>query len=130
MTSRLFVLVLSMVVAACGNVESVETTNGDDLFPDVLDVMVQQETDGSYTFAVTISSPYDTTERYADAWRVRSDDGIVYGVRELLHDHANEQPFTRSLSGVEIPPGVDAVVVEGRDQVNGWGGDTLRVELP
>lgn len=129
-TSRFFALVLSVAIVACGNGEGGKTTIGDGLFPDVVDVMVQQEADGSYTFDVTISSSYDSPDRYADAWRVRSDDGTVYGVRELLHDHAGEQPFTRSLRAVEIPPDVEKVVVEGRDLINGWGGETMRVDLP
>ncbi|MGB8361039.1 MAG: hypothetical protein WCE80_06520, partial [Acidimicrobiia bacterium] len=79
---------------------------------------------------VTMSSPYDTASRYADAWRVVGDDGVVYGVNELTHDHAAEQPFTRSLTGVEIPASVSTVVVEGRDQVYGWGGATVTVTLP
>lgn len=102
---------------------------GDGLFPDVVDVTVERDGD-TFRFDVTISSPYDTPERYADAWRVVGPDGTVLGVRELLHDHQDEQPFTRSLSGVEIPAGVDTVTIEGRDQVNGWGGATLEVELP
>ena len=80
--------------------------------------------------AATLSSPYDTPERYADAFRVIGDDGVVYGVRELLHDHAAKQPFTRSLGPIEIPEGVTSVTVEGRDQVYGWGGDTVTVTLP
>jgi hypothetical protein len=50
-------------------------------------------------------------------------------VRVLTHPHANEQPFTRSLDGVEIPQEVDRVVVQGRDLINGWGGVTAEVEL-
>lgn len=100
------------------------------MFPDVVNVEALKAADGSYTFDVTISSPYDTPERYADAWRVRSTDGTVYGVRELFHDHAGEQPFTRSLSGVEIPPDVETVVIEGRDLANGWGGTKMTVDLP
>lgn len=99
-------------------------------FPDVRGVEVSAGPDG-YTFDVTISSPYDSPERYADAFRVRSVDGAtVYGVRELAHDHAAEQPFTRSLTGVQIPPGVAEVVVESRDQANGWGGGTRTVTIP
>ncbi len=99
-------------------------------FPDVTAVEVSAGSDG-YTFDVTISSPYDSPERYADAFRVRSGDGATaYGVRELAHDHAAEQPFTRSLTGVRIPPGVTEVVVEGRDQANGWSGDTRTVTVP
>ncbi len=44
-------------------------------------------------------------------------------------DHANEQPFTRSLSGVEIPDDVSIVTIQGRDQVNGRGGATLEIRL-
>ena len=99
-------------------------------FPDVVAANATQADDGSWTFAVTLSSPYDTPDRYADSWRVKGTDGTVYGERFLTHDHANEQPFTRSQSGIEIPDTVEAVVIEGRDQVYGWGGTTLTLELP
>lgn len=101
----------------------------DDTYPDVVEVNVGRATNGTYRFEVTISSPYDSAERYADAWRVTGQQGVVYGIRELLHDHAGEQPFTRSLIGVEIPDGVEMVTVQARDLVNGWGGDTLEVQL-
>ncbi len=100
-----------------------------ELFPDVVDVRAEQSGDGSWTFFVTLSSPYDTPERYADAWRVIGPDGEVYGIRELAHDHASEQPFTRSQSGIVIPADVTTVTVEGRDQVSGWGGATVEVTL-
>ena len=102
--------------------------DGGQRFPDVIDAVVTEAATG-WDFDVTVSSPYDTPERYADAWRVVGPDGIVFGVRELLHDHADEQPFTRSLRGVEIPSDVDLVVVEGRDSSNGWGGRTVEVLL-
>lgn len=98
-------------------------------FPDVTGVQVTRD-GGEYSFAVTISSPYDTPERYADAFRVRSADGTIYGVNELDHDHATEQPFTRTLTGVAVPVGVSSVVVEGRDRANGWGGGTRTAPIP
>jgi len=105
--------------------------SGDGLYPDVVDVAVTATGDRVFTFAATLSSPYDSRDRYADAWRVSSPDrSIVYGVRELAHDHAGEQPFTRTLSGVEIPASVTEVLVEGRDQLNGWGGATMLTNLP
>ncbi|MGI9609563.1 MAG: hypothetical protein ACR2NL_04635 [Acidimicrobiia bacterium] len=94
-------------------------------FPDVVGAVASQDEAGSWTFSVTLSSPYDTPDRYADSWRVRDADGTVYGERFLSHDHANEQPFTRSQSGIEIPETVDEVIIEGRDQLNGWGGTIL-----
>lgn len=99
------------------------------LYPDVVEASVSVE-GTAYDFAVTMSSPYDSPERYADAWRVIGDDGVVYGVRELLHDHAGEQPFTRSLGGVQIPDTVTSVRIQGRDQVYGWGGEEVEVTLP
>ena len=104
-------------------------TRGDGLFPDVVGAGATQSGDGTWTFDVTLSSPYDSPERYADAWRVVGPDGTVYGERILAHDHANEQPFTRSQSGIVIPAGVQTVLIEGRDQVNGWGGGTFSFTL-
>lgn len=101
----------------------------DQRFPDIVGVEVSGAAPG-YSFAVTVSSPYDTPDRYADAFRVRGEDGTVFGVNELTHDHATEQPFTRTLSDVAVPGGVARVVVEGRDRANGWGGGTRTVELP
>jgi hypothetical protein len=98
--------------------------------PDVIDAAAEQSSDGTWRFDVTISSPYDSPERYADAWRVLDPDGTELGVRVLTHDHANEQPFTRSLSGVEVPDGIETVVIEGRDLANGWGGETFELDLP
>lgn len=98
-------------------------------FPNVLAVESEQADDGSWTFSVTLSSPYDSPEQYADAWRVLGPEGDELGFRGLTHDHANEQPFTRSQNGIVIPEGVDDVTVQARDLINGWGGETLGHEL-
>ena len=84
--------------------------------------------DGTWTFNVTMSSPYDTPERYADGWRVTSGDR-VFGEMTLGHDHASEQPFTRTQTGVTIPPEITSVTVQGRDLKNGYGGGVAEVEL-
>jgi len=133
--------VLLLSIAACGgssattdtsatgtSATGTSATGAEQRFPDVV-AAVATQTDAGWDFDVTVSSPYDTPERYADAWRVVGPDGAVLGVRELAHDHAGEQPFTRSLRGVQIPAGVDSVVIEGRDQANGWGGATVVVVL-
>jgi len=54
----------------------------------------------------------------------------VLGERVLTHDHANEQPFTRSLSGLVIPGNISKVTVQGRDKINGYGGKTLEISVP
>lgn len=98
------------------------------LFPDVLDATATFD-GATWTVSTTLSSPYDSPERYADAWRVVGPDGTVYAERILTHDHANEQPFTRSQSGIEIPADVSDVTIEGRDQISGYGGQTFELTL-
>lgn len=101
----------------------------DTKFPDVLEARASRAGDGSWTFDVTISSPYDSPERYADGWRVMSGKEVL-GEMTLGHDHASEQPFTRTQTGVEIPDGVDTVTVQGRDTEHGYGGTAVTVDLP
>jgi hypothetical protein len=105
------------------------TTVDEQRFPDVVDVAAERLDDGTWTFRVTISSPYDTPERYADGWRVVGPEGTVYGEHRLTHDHANEQPFTRTQRGVTIPDDVTEVTIEARDQRYGYGGITRAVTL-
>jgi hypothetical protein len=98
--------------------------------PDILSAKVQTKAADTFYFDVTVSSPYDTAQRYADAFRVMGADGTVFGERILLHDHATEQPFTRELDAVKIPRNIRSVVIQGRDQKYGYGGKTITVALP
>ena len=93
---------------------------------DVIGVEVSGE--GPYVFAVTVSSPDTGWDKYADEWRIESEAGEILGVRELTHPHVDEQPFTRSLSDVEIEPGT-SVVVAARDSVEGYCGSTVSVPV-
>jgi hypothetical protein len=99
-------------------------------YPDVVSATVRPRAPDTFDFDVTVSSPYDTPQRYADAFRVVSKDGVVFGERKLLHDHAGEQPFTRDLYGVKIPSDVRTVVIQARDRKYGYGGKTVEVALP
>lgn len=74
-------------------------------YPDVLEAELEPA-DGLWRVSATISSPYDTPERFADAFRVLTPDGEELGVRELLHDHAEEQPSLGPWGGLEIPADV------------------------
>jgi hypothetical protein len=98
-------------------------------YPDIVDVVVERD-GNTFSFNVTVSSPYDTPERYADGWRVIGPDGTTYGEHTLAHHHADEQPFSRTQRGVEIPEEVDQVIVEGRDSEYGYGGGSATVPLP
>ena len=99
-------------------------------YPDVVSAKVQPRGTDTFDFDITVSSPYDTPQRYADGFRVTGRDGTVFGERKLWHDHAGEQPFTRDLYGVKIPRGIRAVVIQARDQKHGYGGKTVDVPLP
>ena len=127
---------LLLLVLSCGD-DDAESSPGPSSssaiaameFPDVIAATAELGPDGTWTVSATISSPYDSAERYADAFRIFDSQGNELGVRVLLHDHATEQPFTRSLAGLAIDDGVDEITVQGRDLVNGWGGATVVVEL-
>ena len=57
-------------------------------------------------------------------------DSSVYGEHNLARDHANEQLFTRTQSGVEIPDEVDQVTMKGRHGEHGYGGTTVTCSCP
>jgi len=99
-------------------------------YPNVLAVKILPRAADTFDFDVTVSSPYDSPNRYADGFRVAGKDGQVYAERKLLHDHAGEQPFTRDLYGVTIPRGVRTVVIQARDQLYGYGGEIVEAALP
>jgi hypothetical protein len=99
-------------------------------YPDVVAVQVKARGADTFDFEVTVSSPYDSPQRYADAFRVLGPKDEVYGERLLAHDHAGEQPFTRDLYGVKVPKGLGRVSVQGRDQHFGYGGQRFDVKLP
>ena len=97
---------------------------------DVVAVEARQGSDGSWRFDVTLRHGDEGWDHYADRWDIVGPDGTVYGKRVLAHPHVNEQPFTRSLSGVGIPDNLVSVVVRGHDLVHGLGGKELQVDLP
>ncbi len=158
MANHRFLVAVMLLLAACGTEEAgpssavtspampettitttsqaapASTTTGEEApeatrCADVLGVEVTPAGQGVYTFDVTVSSPDIGWEKYADAWEIRDPEGNVLGVRELAHPHVDEQPFTRSLSGVEIPPDVPAVVVAARDSVEGFCGVEVTVDV-
>ena len=82
-----------------------------------------------WTFSVTLRHADTGWDDYADGWRVVTEDGTELGLRVLYHPHVTEQPFTRSLGGVTVPDGVDAVYIEARTNTDGWGKARLAVSL-
>ena len=97
---------------------------------DVTNVKVVKLADGAYRFDVTLSHSDEGWEHYADKWDVVGPDNTVFGTRTLYHPHVDEQPFTRSLSGVKIPPGIGKVTIRAHDSVHEYGGTAVTVVLP
>ncbi len=97
---------------------------------EILAAEARAESPGVWSFDVTLRHADEGWDHYADAWEVRSDGGAVLGRRTLLHPHADEQPFTRSLAGVTIPDGVERVVIVAHDTVHGWGPAPFALDLP
>ena len=141
--SLIFVSGLVLTLAACSETSRELAAGSDGLsdqldleanvpsaepFPEVFAVEVTSVDKSFWRFDVTISSKYDTAERYADAWRVLDGEGNELGVRVLTHHHANEQPFTRSKT-IKLPDDVGSVFVEGRDKINGWSGQRFKVDV-
>nr|WP_245851431.1 hypothetical protein [Monaibacterium marinum] len=88
--------------------------------PRIVDVQARASASG-WTFNVTVAHADTGWDHYADGWEISAPDGTVLGHRTLTHPHVNEQPFTRSLSGVAIPDAVQDVQVRAHDTVHGWG---------
>lgn len=97
---------------------------------DVVGVKIAKESAGSYRFDVTVRHDDKGWDHYANKWDVVAPDGTVLGTRELAHPHETEQPFTRSLSGVRIPDGVDKVTLRSHDSVHKYGGAEISVDVP
>ena len=97
---------------------------------DVITVDVKKSGDHLYHFDVTVAHADNGWDHYADSWDVLDLEGNVLGTRTLYHPHVNEQPFTRSLSGVKIPGDVTKVIIRAHDSVHQYGGMTKSVELP
>lgn len=83
----------------------------------------------TYTVHATVRHADAGWDNYANVFRVvPASDGsqVSNGVRELLHPHDNEQPFTRSHSNVQAR---GQVRIEAADNVEGWGGSAITLTL-
>lgn len=92
--------------------------------------------DGTWTFYVTLHHADSGWDDYTDGWDVLLPDGSVLKnkktdpfTRLLLHPHENEQPFTRSQSGLVIPEGINVITVRAHDLLHGFGGNEIQLDL-
>ncbi|MDH3633746.1 MAG: hypothetical protein OES20_03490 [Gammaproteobacteria bacterium] len=95
---------------------------------DIVEVTV--ECPGSCTFSVTLEHADQGWGHYANQWDVMTLDDKLLKSRVLHHPHDNEQPFTRSLSGVIIPDGTNRVKIRARDSKHGYSSEEFIVDIP
>ena len=81
-----------------------------------------------WSIDVTLEHADSGWDHYADEWRVLDSDGKLLADRVLYHPHVHEQPFTRGLGAVTLPPGAQ-LTIEAHDKRHGWSPTTLRVDL-
>jgi hypothetical protein len=124
------IVIAALLLASCsstGGDESVApATEG---CAHVIDATISSTAAG-YTISATVSSADTGWDKYADAWEVRDEQGLVLGERVLAHPHETEQPFTRSLTGVQIAEEVGELTIAARDSVLGFCGEVFVVEVP
>jgi hypothetical protein len=133
MSSRVRFALAMTTLMACGGTVDAGPAGPAESAPasgcaDVVDVAVTG-TGGSYRFDVTVRSSDTGWDKYADSWEVRGSGGEALATRVLTHPHENEQPFTRSLAGVEVAAGT-TVEVWAHDSVDGYCGAWLALTLP
>ena len=96
---------------------------------DILAANMQQHQEGYWLVSVTLKHADSGWDHYADRWRLVDSQNKVLGERVLLHPHVDEQPFTRSLSRVEIPASLSTVYIEAHDKLAGWAPMRLKIDL-
>ncbi|PCJ90922.1 MAG: hypothetical protein COA52_09570 [Hyphomicrobiales bacterium] len=97
---------------------------------DVVAAKAVQSSGGSWRIDATIRHDDEGWDHFANQFDVVTPDGTVLGTRTLFHPHVNEQPFTRSLSSLQIPADVSVITVRAKDSVHGYGGAEIQIELP
>ena len=95
----------------------------------VIDVKANCSPSQICSFDVTLEHEDTGWEHYADKWEIYTPQNKLLATRTLYHPHIDEQPFTRSLSGVQIPKGVNKVIVKGHDLVHGYSDDVFVYEF-
>ncbi len=107
-----------------------------DAYEDSLDyaqvegVVARETAAAVWRFEVTVRHDDTGWDHYADEWQVLdAETGEVLGTRTLAHPHVNEQPFTRSQSGIEIPSDTSVVLIRAKCNVHGFGGREVEVDL-
>ena len=104
--------------------------NGDLKYSQVQFVKLTGKSNGTWTFDVTILHEDTGWDHYADLWViVDPETDSVLGTRVLAHPHVNEQPFTRSLSSVNIPEDINIIEIRSKCNLHGFLGKSVRINF-
>ena len=95
---------------------------------EIVNVVLTKNT-GTWRADVTLNHADTGWKHYADAWRLVDEKGNEILKRTLYHPHVNEQPFTRSLSRIQIPKHTKIVFIEAHDLNRGWSPNKVKVDL-
>lgn len=120
-----------MLTACSGSSASVpEPTTLEDGCAHVVEASIVPTGTATYRVTATIASADTGWNKYADLFVVRTPRGFVLRKRVLEHPHVDEQPFTRSLTGLSIPEGEDFVEIAASDSLEGFCGQFVVLEVP
>ncbi|EPJ53173.1 MAG: hypothetical protein OFPI_11390 [Osedax symbiont Rs2] len=92
-------------------------------------VVASANSQGSYRFDVTLAHADKSWDHYADVWQIETLQGEVLAKRVLLHPHISEQPFTRSLTAVQLPKGTAQVMITAGCTVDGINSQRYILQL-
>lgn len=125
------VLFLIIIFNIAGNLSSNSFNYNEDLiYAQVEQVKMLENANGTWTINVTISHEDTGWNHYADLWVVvNRDTEEILGSRVLAHPHVGEQPFTRGLSGVQIPEGTRFIEIRGKCNLHGFEGKRILINM-
>ena len=95
----------------------------------VMDAEVKKGNDGSFIFYVTVQHADEGWNHYADHLLILDKDEQMIAARKLMHPHVKEQPFTRSLSYIQIPDDVTEIIIRAHCSVDKHTGKDLTLKI-
>jgi len=99
-------------------------------YAQVVGATAQKNYGDTWTISVTVKHNDQGWEHYADKWIVVNPlTKEILAERVLTHPHDTEQPFTRSLSGINIPSELTYVEIWAKCNLHGYKGKRFILEL-
>jgi hypothetical protein len=87
---------------------------------EIVKVKANCDTNRVCAFDVTLKHEDTGWKHFANKWEIYTPNDKLIATRTLFHPHVQEQPFTRSLSSVKIPKGINKVIIKAHDSVHGY----------